>query len=406
MERKHILIFTNHFFPENFRVNDIAFSLAEKGDDVTVFTGLPNYPGGKIFKGYGILKKSVEVVKGVKVYRIPLIPRGSGNNVRLILNYSSYLLFLTIWSMIHVFFKKYDNILVHHTSPIFLAIPAIWVKKIQRIKLNFWNLDLWPESVAAASSVKNKFLIAKIDKLVKYIYKESDKILISSLGFKQSLIKKGVKEEKIIYFPNWAEDLFTCNNEDSLSASMNRNLKIMYAGNIGYAQDIENLFEAILEVNRSSQNVEWHFFGSGRKLSWLKAKIKQHEFEDIVFTWGFHPAGEIPALIKDADAMIVSLRNEEIFAYTVPARIQAYMASGKPIMGMLNGEGARIIEEAECGYTVPAGDYAELARKILLFSSLSSEEKCLMGERSLNYYQLNFTKSKAIEKLNSVMLEI
>ena len=157
MAGKRILIFTNHFYPESFKVNDVAFELAKNNFEVTVLTGIPNYPQGKFHKGYGLLKKRNEIINGVKVIRVPLIPRGKDNLFLLAINYFSYTFFLIIWSFFLALFKRFDFIFVHHTSPIFLGIPAVLVKKMQKIKMYFWNLDLWPESVSETTGFNSRF---------------------------------------------------------------------------------------------------------------------------------------------------------------------------------------------------------------------------------------------------------
>ena len=208
MAGKRILILTNHFYPENFRVNDVAFELAAKDFEVTVLTGIPNYPQGRFYEGYGLFKKRKEILSGVKVIRVPLIPRGKGSLFLLSLNYLSYTFCLIIWSFFIALFQKFDSILVHHTSPVFVGIPAVMVKKIQKIKMYFWNLDLWPESVTETTGLKLSLIIKVLDKIVSFIYRNSDKILISSQAFKESITGRGIDEKRIIYFPNWAEDVY------------------------------------------------------------------------------------------------------------------------------------------------------------------------------------------------------
>ena len=208
MAGKRILIFTNHFHPENFKVNDVAFDLAKNNFDVTVLTAIPDYPQGKFYKGYGLFKRRKEIIDGVKVIRVPLIPRGKDNLFLLTLNYLSFAFCLTLRSFFISIFNQFDVILVHHTSPVFLGVPAVIVKKLQKIKMYFWNLDLWPESVSETTGFNIGFVMKGLDKIVRFIYKNSDKILISSRAFKGSMTNKGVDEKKIIYFPNWAEDIF------------------------------------------------------------------------------------------------------------------------------------------------------------------------------------------------------
>jgi len=403
MAGKRILIFTNHFFPENFKVNDAAFELAKNNFEVTVLTGIPNYPKGKYFKGYGLLKKRKETINGVKVIRVPLIPRGKDSLLMLSLNYISYSFFLLIWSFFLSVFKQFDMILVHHTSPIFLGIPAVLVKKMQRIKMFLWNLDLWPESVSVTSGFNNSIIMKGLDKIVRFIYRNSDKILISSRSFKQSMIGKGADENSIIYFPNWAEDIFLKNNFNKVDPTgyglNNNSLKIMFAGNLGAAQDMENVFNAIAITSAEKYPINWIFVGEGRKINWMLNRVKDLNLEKMVSFLGQYPIEFMPAFFKIADVMLISLKNERIFSFTVPAKIQTYMASSKPILAMISGEGAKIINEANCGLVCNAGDAYSLAQNALKFAQMDVQKRIELGSNGYAYYRTFFSKEKAFKTL-------
>ena len=403
MARKRILILTNHFYPENFRVNDIGFELAKNNFDVTVLTCIPNYPQGRFYKGYGLFKNRKEILSGVKVIRVPLVPRGNGNLLMLTLNYLSYIFFLIIWSFFIALFHKFDLVLVHHTSPVFVGIPAVMVKKMQKIKLYFWNLDIWPESVTETTGLKLSLIIKFLDKLVSFIYRNSDKILISSKAFASSIISRGIEEKNIIYFPNWAEDVFLKNEfvgVDLKDFGIDQNsLKIVFAGNIGAAQDLENVMKAIELTSRSEYQVSWLFAGDGRKLGWIKKTVDDLNLNNKVIFLGQHPVQHMPSLFRAADVMLISLKSERIFTYTAPAKIQAYMASSKPILAMISGEGANIITEAKCGLVSDAGDASSLSQNALLFARMNIQEREEMGKNGYNYYQTYFSKEKALSKL-------
>ncbi len=410
MARERILIFTNHFFPESFKVNDVAFYLQQDKYDVTVLTGIPNYPQGRFYKGYGILKRSREIINGVKVIRVPLIPRGSGRGYRLVVNYISYFIFLIIWSFFIAISKRYNKIIVHHTSPIFLGIPAVLFKKIQRIPLFFWNLDLWPESIIAASSFSNKFVINFLDKIVKWIYRNSDKILISSYGFKNSIISKGISQEKIVYFPNWAEDVFT-SNKSLYEVSLGENipsdkLKIMFAGNIGESQDMESILSAILLSHKQQLKIFWIFLGDGRKRKWIESKIKENKLEDYAVFLGLQNLQTMPSFFNKADVMLLSLKDEKIFSITVPAKLQAYMASGKPILAMINGEGSKIIKEAKCGFCCSCGDYTGLIHYVNKYLEMTKDERMEIGLNGFKYYESLFSFDTAMTKLQRIISNI
>ena len=201
-----VLLVTQYFYPENFKSNDIALELTKRGHEVTVLTGLPNYPEGKIHEKYGFFKRTKENYQGFKVIRTWLVPRGKGGGIRLFLNYFSWAFFASVRAFFLSFQKKFDVILVHEPSPITQGFPAIVVKKIQKIPLHFWVLDLWPESLTSAGGINNKYVLSFFTKMVKYIYNNSDKILISSKGFKESILTKGDYNAKLVSFPNWAED--------------------------------------------------------------------------------------------------------------------------------------------------------------------------------------------------------
>ena len=407
MAGKRILIFTNHFYPENFKVNDVAFELAKNNFEVTVLTAIPDYPQGRFYKGYGLFKKRKEIINGVKVIRVPLIPRGKNNLFMLALNYTSFAFFLIIRSFFLALFNRFDVILVHHTSPIFLGIPAVLVKKMQKIKMYFWNLDLWPESVSQTTGFNISFIMKGLDKIVRFIYRNSEKILISSKAFKESISNKGIDEHKIIYFPNWAEDIFLDKNISKIDLTKygidKESFKIMFAGNIGEAQDMDNTMKAIEITSKDGPKINWIFIGEGRKTDWMKERVRELNLEKSVFFLGQFPIEKMPSFFNEADAMLVTLKDRNIFSYTAPAKMQSYMASSKPILAMINGEGASIIAEANCGFAGNAGDYESLAINVLKFAEISEQERIEMGKNGYNYYNTFFSKQKAIKSLINLL---
>ena len=234
----NILIVSQYFSPENFRINDLADELNHRGNNITVLTNVPNYPHGKYFDGYGIFKKNKENINNINIIRSPIIPRGSGSGIRLTLNYLSFV-FGAIFSSLQLINKKFDVIFVFEPSPITVCLPAIFIKKIKKIPICLWVLDLWPESVVSANNLNTKFVPSLLNPLVKYIYNKSDKILVSSKGFIDSIKKRGISKNKIIYFPQWAEEIFKplIPKQKLLEKIPNHSFKIMFAGNIGEAQD-------------------------------------------------------------------------------------------------------------------------------------------------------------------------
>lgn len=396
-----ILICTNHFYPETFRVNDIAFNFAEKGYDVTVLTAIPDYPKGKYFDGYGIFSRRCEKVKGVKVIRGFAIPRGNGNTFRIVLNYLSFFIssvFISVWLGL---FRKFDRVFVHETSPVMIGVPAIIVKKLQHIPLLFWVLDLWPESLQAAGGVNNIRILKLFEKLTKWIYKNSDKILISSRGFEQSILDKGDFKDKIVYFPNWVDREMASDKQISLP-QLPQGFIVMFAGNIGEAQDFEHIMDAAIRL-RSHKDIHFVIVGNGRKFKWVESFVQNNSLEEQVHLLGRYPSETMPLLFSKADVMLVTLKDASIFNLTVPAKLQAYMSAGKPIVAMMNGEGPRVIEEAQCGWSVVAGDDKGLAKCILEISSFDEEILLNKGSNGRRYQIDNFNVDKCLLALERMM---
>lgn len=396
-----VLFVSQYFYPENFKGNDIVFDLVHKGHEVTVLTGKPNYPNGAFFDGYTFFNKSEEFINGARVIRTPLYPRKNGNGLNLVLNYFSFV-FFSYFTCLFRLKGKFDIIFVQQLSPVTMALPGIWMKRRLRIPLVLWVLDLWPDSVIAASSFKNGIVIKILNKLVKYIYNQSDIILISSEYFRNTILNKVENIAKpIIYFPNWAEDIFTKPAQsDKCIPPLPIGFNIMFAGNLGEAQDFETILEAVKLTK--SQNINWIIVGEGRKSEWIKREMKRCNLQNI-FIFGRFPIESMPILFKEADAMLVSLKDEPVFALTVPAKIQAYMASGKIILGLLNGEGNTIINSSGSGYAVPAGDYLSLVQRVNKLKSLTENEKKTMQVNSRSFYAENYSKAKLLNKLEEIL---
>jgi len=397
-----ILLVTQYFYPENFKSNDIALELTKRGHEVTVLTGLPNYPEGKIHENYGFFKKTKENYQGVSVLRTWLVPRGKGGGIRLFLNYFSWAFFASIRAFFLSFQKKYDIVLVHEPSPITQGFPAIIVKKIQKIPLHFWVLDLWPESLTSAGGIKNKYVLSFFTKMVQYIYNNSDKLLISSKGFKESIMRKGDYSEKLVYFPNWAEDSILKGNVDYPIPNLPEGFKIVFAGNIGVAQDVDSIIKSAL-ILKEKIDIHFVFIGDGRSKGQLEDFVLKNDLDKTVHFLGRFPIDTMKTFFGKADVLLVSLKDEMIFNLTVPAKLQAYLCAKKPILGMLNGEGAAIINDANCGLSVNAGDSKGLAERILKLYEMSSEERNILGGNGFKYFEENFTMSKCIDNLEFIL---
>ena len=398
-----ILIVSQYFYPEEFKINDLAETLVKKGHDVTILTGKPNYPKGEYFEGYQFKGIVEENYKGAKVIRVPLIKRSRGGAINLVMNYFSFVYYANKYLNKHEL--KADAIICFEISPITQAYPCITCKKKYGGKFLLWVQDLWPESVTAAGGINNKFALKLLGKMVKGIYDKSDKLMIQSPAFAESILDKGNYSNKLMYIPNWAEDIFTNKeniDERKFVTLMPKGFKVMFAGNIGMAQDFDSIVKAANET-RDVPEIKWVIVGDGRARAKAEADVKTMGLEDTVKFLGRFPVSDMPSFFVHADAMLVTLKDEYIFSLTIPSKVQCYMATGKPIVTMINGIGNQIVEEAQCGLTANAGDYKKLAYNVKLLFNKSKVELEEMGRKAASYYDSHFDKETVI---NSILREI
>ncbi len=394
----NVLVVTQYFYPEEFKINDLVEELTHRGISVTVLTGKPNYPHGSFFPGYRFWGINKENYKGAKVIRVPLLRRGRGGAFRLVLNYLSFVIFGRLYLLFHK--CRYDSVFVWGTSPITQAYPGITAARKSKAKLSLWIQDLWPESVSSASNIKNKLVLRYLRRMVSHIYSKCDFLFIQSEAFRDSVVEKGPFSSKLIYAPNWAEDVFVKNNTDyeKYKDLMPNGFKIMFAGNIGEAQDFDSIIDAAV-ISRERSDIKWVIVGDGRYRRYAEARVREEGLSDSFVFLGRYPVNEMPSFFCHADVMLVSLKNEYIFSLTIPSKIQAYMASGKPIVAMLNGEGAKVIGESECGFSVPASNSAKLAEVVSRLSIMSKDSLTQMGNKGHSYYLDHFDKSSVVDNI-------
>lgn len=394
-----ILIVSQYFWPENFRINDLALELKTRGHEVEVLTGKPNYPKGSFFDGYSFFTRRKDSFNGIKIKRVPLIPRKNGSSLQLMLNYLSFVFF----ACVRILFsrKKYDATITFAISPITQIYPALLHKRLYKSKALLWVQDLWPESVTAAGKINSPFILKALDKMVANIYKKTDKILVQSPSFINSVKSKGGRDEQIEYIPNWAEDLFVepVNNvPENIKKIIPNGFVILFAGNIGEAQDFDSILKAAL-LTKENIDIHWVIVGDGRKKSWVDEQVKELNLEDTVHMLGRFPLEDMPYFFTLADIMLVSLKDEEIFSLTIPSKIQSYMATGKPILSMLNGVGNKIIKDSDSGFTADAGDYEKLAENVLIAYNSSADDLFHKGQNGKSFYEKEFDKQTIIDKL-------
>ncbi len=397
-----ILFVCQYFYPEVFRGNDIAFHWADQGHDVHVVCGVPNYPHGKYYEGYGLFKKHHEIVNSVRVTRLPIFPRGN-NKIMLMLNYFSYLIVAWVYMLFHALFHKYDRVFVQQLSPVTMSAPGVIYKRIRKVPLYTWVLDLWPESLIVLGGVRNKYIISFFEYFVKKQYKYSDKILISSKSFERSILKYGEYSDKIIYYPQWADGFGGNVKAPEHAPAIPDGFKLMFAGAVGEAHGFECTMQAAL-LTKDHKDIKWVIVGDGRRLDWVKAFVKEHGLGETVFTLGRYPADTMPWFFKQADVMLVTLNDDPLFKLYAPAKISSYMAASKPILAVLNGEGAEVIKDADCGWSLPAGDVEGFAKLAIELSQKNEKELRYKGLNAVNYYYQNFDKKKCLDYLDEIMI--
>ncbi len=404
-----LLVFSQYYWPENFRINEVVWTLLEKGVEVEVLTGKPNYPHGAVFGGYRAAGCQQETHQGIVVNRIPLFPRGRGG-WRLALNYLSFILSGLLFAPWLLRKKRFNVIFIYAPSPILQAIPALFLGWLQGCPVVLWVQDLWPESLSATGYVKNRFLLRLVETLVCYIYRHTDSILIQSEAFRVPVARLVQDAKKIHYYPNAVEtvppSLAPHSPEaDTLTKDIAQRFSVVFAGNLGIAQSVETIVDAAEKLLAHS-DVRFFLVGSGSRLGWLRAEIARRGLANVILPGRF-PLTAMSALYAAASALLVSLRDEAIFAYTIPSKLQGYMAAGRPIIASLNGEGARVVAEANAGIGCAAGDADALAAAVMHLRSLSPPERAVLGDNARRYaaehYSLDRLAGDLIRHLEGLM---
>lgn len=391
-----ILVVCQYYFPEPFRVSDICEEMVKRGHEVTVVTGEPNYPEGKIYKGYENHAHSDEVINGVTVHRCPIIPRKTGSLYRL-LNYFSYPQKAKkyVKNLMSSNGKPFDIVFVNQLSPVMMAEPAITYKKKYGIPIVMYCLDLWPESLVAGGISRGSAIYKVFHCISRRIYRSIDQILITSRMFRGYIEDQfGVEDGKIECLPQYAEGLF----EALPFKTPGEVTDLVFAGNIGEIQSVETVIRAAEKLK--DKPVRFHIVGGGTDLERLQGIAKG--LSNITF-YGRRPLEEMPEFYAKADAMLVTLKADPILSLTLPGKVQSYMAVGKPIIGAIDGETAEVIKAAECGYCGKADDVDELVANIEQF--MKNEEKECLGINARNYYEKNFTRGQFMDRLENILIE-
>jgi glycosyltransferase involved in cell wall biosynthesis len=397
-----ILIVSQYFWPENFRINELASDLSSRGHEVMILTGMPNYPAGSVFPEYRDNPNAFLNYAGARIFRVPIVTRGQGR-FRLALNYLSFALSGSILGAWKLRNKKVDAIFVFLVSPVTSALPALLIGRMKRAPVALWVLDLWPETLAAVGAVRSSTILRWVGSVVSFIYRRSDRILVQSRAFISDVGRYGGTEENVRYLPGWAEQVFDAPPNPSSSTEAipgEGKFRILFAGNIGEAQDFPSILNAIQNL-RGRTDIHWIIIGDGRAKPEFARQVEHQELGSMVTIMDRRPIEAMPALFSAVNALLVSMKPDPIFSKTIPGKVQSYLAAGVPILGMLDGEGARVIEEAEAGLVAPAGDSAGLALRVTRMLNMSTSERAAMGERGRAYAAREFNRARLVSRLEA-----
>lgn len=401
-----ILVVSQYFWPENFRINDLVQELLRRGHDITVLTGYPNYPNGAVFKNFRDSPSDFANFSGAKVCRVPLAVRGKGK-LRLAFNYLSFMLNASVLGPLRLRGQNFDVIFVFEPSPVTVGIPAILLGKLKQAPVVFWVLDLWPETLAAVGIVRSRFLLVPIGWMVRFIYNRCDLVLGQSKGFIGSIAKYCRDVRKIRYFPSWAEEIFIHDEVQPAPEVPVQNdlFNVLFAGNIGEAQDFPALLDAA-ESLKDNSNIRWLIVGDGRISDWVSHEVKIRGLEKCFLLLGRFPLERMPSFYAHADVLLVSLKTDPVFSLTIPGKIQSYLMAGIPLVGMLDGEGANVICEAQAGIVSSAGDSFGLAQAVLKLSAMPKNERLTLGKNGRSYAKQEFDRKTLMDRLEKWFDEI
>jgi glycosyltransferase involved in cell wall biosynthesis len=402
-----ILIWSQYFLPETFRINDVAVMLVKLGHEVTVLTGKPNYPEGKYYEGYrfsGIIR---ERTSGLDIVRIPLVNRGR-SSFHLALNYLSFIFFgytVAPWALSN---HNFDLVFIYAPSPLFQALPALSLARDKRIPSVLWIQDLWPEVLLNRGREYNRYFIWLLEGIVRFIYNRSSRLLVQSEAFRPSVSRLVTDHSKIEYMPNPAEEPLARGVPSPrarvLADEMKGKFAVTFTGNIGKAQALGNVLEAAALLSHKP-DICIYLIGSGSLSTWIEKEISQRGIDNVVLSERL-PLSDMPLIMESSAALLASLSSDVVGETTIPSKIQSYLAAGRPIVASLNGEGARIVTTAGAGLACPAEKPDKLAEIILRLYETDEMERRQLGENGRNYYLGNFELSLLSRRLIEIFASL
>lgn len=404
-----ILVVTQYFWPENFRINDLVAELVRRGHDVRVLTGVPNYPGGTLFPEFAADPRAFATYAGATIVRVPLLTRGKGRGIRLFANYLSFVVSASLLGAWRLRGYRPDAIFVFEPSPITVGLPAVLLGRLKRAPVTLWVLDLWPETLSALGVVQSTWVLGLVARMVRIIYDRCARVLVQSRAFVPAVLKHSARKDasaRTKYFPSWSEPMAV--GPDTAPApevEVRRGFfTIVFTGNVGEAQDFPAVLRAAEQL-KGNEHIRWVVVGDGRASDWLAEQVLRRGLSDRFLLPGRFPLERMPSFLRHADVLLVSLRPDPVFAMTIPGKVQSYLQAGIPIIAMLDGEGARVVTEAGAGLTCPAGDSDALARAVLSLSTMTTSTRAEMGRSGARYAAREFDRELLISRLEALLGE-
>ena len=400
-----VLVVTQYYYPENFRVNDLVATLVSAGHDVEVYTGLPNYPGCRIFGEWKLGFSGFNP----RIYRVPIIPRRSAEKFQLAVNYLSFLL-MGLFGLLFFRSRDFNAVVSLNYSPNTVSLLGYIIARLKGADHFVWVQDLWPESLIATGVIKDGRLARVVNKAMQWIYRRSAHIFVQSQEFIPSLTALGIDASRVSYMPNWAEDIFDqadqAFKEGSSGAIVNSYKEqgyfvFCFAGNLGTGQGLD----VFVDVARllSSRNIKIVLVGDGRARATLEQRTQTQNLGETLIFLGPRPLSEMPSLFRAADAMLVSLLPDPALNRTIPGKVQSYMRAGTLIVGAVEGEPARVLREAK-QFVAAAGDAEQLEEIMLQVVGLSNIERVARKMDAKRYYNENFEREVLVDKFVNTIL--
>ena len=404
VETAKVLIVSQYYWPEIFRITEVAQSLRDLGHEVIILTGQPNYPDGVVFPGYAAASLRTQTIDGITIFRVPLVPRGSRSAVQLAFNYLSFIVSAAVFGPWLLRNHKVDIVFVYAPSPILQVIPAVWLAWLKHAKLVTWVQDLWPESLSATGFVRNQKILNSVATVVRWIYRRNDLLLVQSQAFVDPVVKMA-GDTPVIYHPNPGELAFSAPDTGYASPlQLEPGFNIVFAGNLGTVQALDTVLAAA-QLLRDMHDVFFVLVGSGSRSEWLRHEVNRLGLDNVKMPGRFPPI-DMPGILTQASAVLVSLIKDPIISQTIPSKVQAYLAAGKPIIASLDGEGARVVTEAGAGLACPAEDAQALADAVIKLHNALPQELEIMAQCGLVYYKQHFEPTLLAKRLAQILSDV